>query len=384
MSFRADPAWQADTLAFVPYPRGLITSRQYTTSPASLDEAVRHQRLRFRRVAETWVAAFPRSPGALEALATSLAMLSDAAAIDTLRRARQLVHDPSERLRMAGAEVWLHVAFGLPFHRQRLELARDLADSLLGRNPPGAAGDPRLLAGLAVLTGRAAAAGAYMRDPRVGEELGVPQPLRPTAQVLLVYAALGGPADSLTALERDLRSAIRNLTPEVDRERAVDQWLVRAATLAFTTHRFESLPVLAGRDNYLLEFQLWWVAQDTAGLRRRLAEQRESRRPMSPEMLTLDGLYPEAELLAAMGDAHMAVEWLDPTLAVLSRKSTRELADPVRAASLVRALALRARLDRRLGDHDGAERWASAVVTLWTDADPWLQQIVQEMRHPLK
>jgi hypothetical protein len=202
--------------------------------------------------------------------------------------------------------------------------------------------------------------------------------------VLLVYAALGGPADSLTALERDLRSAIRNLTPEVDRERAVDQWLVRAATLAFTTHRFESLPVLAGRDNYLLEFQLWWVAQDTAGLRRRLAEQRESRRPMSPEMLTLDGLYPEAELLAAMGDAHMAVEWLDPTLAVLSRKSTRELADPVRAASLVRALALRARLDRRLGDHDGAERWASAVVTLWTDADPWLQQIVQEMRHPLK
>jgi len=381
-SFRADPAWQGDSLAFVPYPRGLITSRQYTTSTAALDEAVRYQRLRFRRVAETWVAAFPRSPGGLEALATSLAMLSDAAAIDTLRRARQLEHEPNERLRMAGAEVWMQVAFGLPFNRKRLERARDLADSLLRRNPPGTAGDPRLLAGLAALTGRAAAGGAYVRDPRVGEELGVPQPLRPTAQVLLMYAALGGPADSLTALERGLQSAIRTITPEVDRDRAVDQWLVRAATLAFATHRFESLPGLAGRDNYLLEFQLHWVAHDTAGLRRRLAEQRESRRPMSPEMFTLDGLYPEAELLAAMGDARMAVEWLDPTLAVLSRKSARELADPVRAASLVRALVLRARLDRQLGDREGAERWAAAVATLWTDADPWLQPIVQEMRRP--
>ena len=44
------------------------------------------------------------------------------------------------------------------------------------------------------------------------------------------------------------------------------------------------------------------------------------------------------------------------------------LADPVAAASLVRAMALRAELAERAGDHRTAALWAAAVVELWTDA----------------
>jgi hypothetical protein len=383
-TFLADPSWQGDTLAFVPYPRQLITSREYTTSTAALDDAVRHQRLRFRRIAEIWAAAAPTNARALEALATSLAMLGDAAALDTLRRARRLVHDPDEGLRMAGVEVWLQVAFGLPFKRGPLERARALADSVLDRYPPGSPGEPRLLASLAALTGRANTAATYMRDSRVADALQVPPPMRPAAQVLLLYAAMGGPADSLMVLEREVEAALRSVVPDVERERAINRWMVRAATLAFPTYRFSSLSRLAGRDNYVLEFQLRWVNHDTAGLRRGLADQRESRRPMSPELLTLDGLYPEAELLASLGEIRVAAEWLEPTLVVLPRKAARELADPIRAASLVRALALRARLDEQLSDHVGAARWASAVVTLWSAADPFLQPTVQQLRRMAK
>lgn len=376
--FRADPSWEGDTLAFVPYPLHALTSQQYTTSPAALDEAVRQQRIRFRRFAQIWTAAFPANAGALEALATSLAMLGDAAAIDTLRRAVHAAQDPVERLRLTGVEVWLNVAFGLPSDQRRLQRARTLADSLLRRHPPGGSADPGLLAGLAALTGKADLAADYLRQPTVGETMHVPPPLRPTAQVLLIYAAFGGPADSLDTLERDLLAALPRLTEGPDREAAVNGWLVRAATLAFPRHRFASLRDLAGRDNPLLEFEVPWADHDTASASRQLHE-REKSRP-SPEHMTLDGLCQEAEVLAALGDPRGAVQRLGPTLAVLPRKAPRELANPVRAASLMRALALRARLHAQLGDHAGGARWAAAVVTLWSDADAFLQPTVRELR----
>jgi tetratricopeptide (TPR) repeat protein len=377
-SFRADPSWEGDTVAFVPYPSQALTSQQYTTSPAALDEAVRQQRIRFRRFAQIWTAAFPTNAGALEALATSLAMLGDAAAIDTLRRAVRAAQDPGERLRLTGVEVWMNVAFGLPSDQSRLQRARALADSLLRRHPPGGSADPGLLAGLAALTGKADLAADYLRQPTVGEAMHVPPPLRPAAQVLLIYAAFGGPVDSLEALERDFLASLPRVTERPDREAAVDRWLVRAATLAFPRHEFASLRDLADRDNPLLAFEIPWADHDTASASRQLHEREKSR--VAPEHMTLDGLCQEAEVLAALGDPRGAVQRLAPTLAVLPRKAPRELANAVRAASLMRALALRAGLQAQLGDHAGAARWAAAVVTLWSDADAFLQPTVRELR----
>jgi hypothetical protein len=204
--------------------------------------------------------------------------------------------------------------------------------------------------------------------------------MRATAPPLLLYAALGGPADTLALLERELRSVIEHGLPADQRDRAIDEWLVRAATLAFPTHRFESLPQLASRDNYLLEMQLVWAAGDTLGVRRRLAELRGLRQDLSPASLTLDGLYPEADLLLRIGEPRLAIEWLDPTLMTLPQASPESFADPVRAAALVRTLALRARLAELVGDRVGASRWASAVTTLWSDADAFLQPTVATLR----
>jgi hypothetical protein len=87
----------------------------------------------------------------------------------------------------------------------------------------------------------------------------------------------------------------------------------------------------------------------------------------------MDAVYPEAALLAEMRDAAGAIAWLDPTLNAVAGILPQALDDPVTVGSLVRAMALRAELARRLGDRANAERWGRAVAVLWAEADPFLQ-----------
>jgi len=68
--------------------------------------------------------------------------------------------------------------------------------------------------------------------------LGVPAPLRASAPPLLAYAALGGPPDTLAALERSVREAIEQRLPPGERLSASLQWLAWPATLAFPAYRF--------------------------------------------------------------------------------------------------------------------------------------------------
>lgn len=87
----------------------------------------------------------------------------------------------------------------------------------------------------------------------------------------------------------------------------------------------------------------------------------------------MDAVYPEAALLAEMGDPAGAVAWLDPTLNVVAAILPQALDDPVTVGSLVRAMALRAELARDLSDRPTVERWGKAVAALWAEADPFLQ-----------
>ena len=133
----------------------------------------------------------------------------------------------------------------------------------------------------------------------------------------------------------------------------------------------------------LLDLQAAWADGDTLAVRRGLNTMREGRREILPADLTLDALYPEAELLNALGDRRGAAAWLDPTLQALFQVAPHaptSRISAVRAAALVRAMALRARLAEGLGDREGAARWAAAVRILWSDADSFLQPEVQQLR----
>ena len=99
--FAAAPAWEGDSVAFVPYP--LHTHRlRLTVAPAARDEAVRQLRSRLRDVALAWMSTSPGDAGALEALAVSLAMLGNPGALDTLRRARALARHRADGSRQSG------------------------------------------------------------------------------------------------------------------------------------------------------------------------------------------------------------------------------------------------------------------------------------------
>ncbi len=349
--FAAYPLWQGDTLAFVPYPTKEILS-----------------------------AAYPRSADAMEALAIALELLGDPSALDTLRRARAVASSPGERVRAAGSEVWMRVKFSVPSDLVGLQSARALADSQLRSYALAEAPEPEVLASLAALTGRAQLAAALKRPTEVPAGWEGPPELEWMAVRLLTFAALGGPVDSLRVLERTVGTTIDRTIVMPARRRARLQWLARPATLAFPEYRFQSLPGLVGTGDYLVDAQMAFARGDTAFVRSLYAELRAARRHLPPGDLTIDALYPEAWLLAALGDDRAAIAWLDPTLVSLLSTPPELLVEPANAAALVRAMALRADLADRMGERGTAARWAAVVVALWSDADPFLQPLVRRMR----
>ncbi len=371
--FSANMTWAGDSLAYVPFPKAPGAPHVVYALDAQ-NEAVRRQRELLRAHASYWVSAFPASADAHHLLAMALAALGDPAAVDVLAQAATLVARPEERLRVASADVALQLAFALrDGDTLRLRRVRRLADSLLQRaahSPPGAT---LLHTSLAALTGRANAAALSARSAAVSDAFAVPRVLRETAAPLLLFAALGGPADSLRLLEERMASQIAHAIPPPERVGRRMEFLARAASMAFPLHRFIRLDSLAAEGDPLVALQALLVRGDTSGVRRGLQQIAAQRRDLTPETLALDALAPEAALWLALGDPAAAAAWVDPTLAVLPQIEPGPLASPLRAASLVRTLLVRAEAAEQLGDVRTATLTRSALRILLSDADPFLR-----------
>jgi hypothetical protein len=190
---------------------------------------------------------------------------------------------------------------------------------------------------------------------------------------------MGGPVDSIRLLTRQLESIVDRMMPGDDRATAELDWLARAASLAFPAYRLQSVVRLRGRGDYLIDAQAALLSGDSGQVRRILSDVQASRRLTRPADLMLDAVYPEAFLLAAIGDDRGAIAWLDPTLGSIAATAPYTLVDVTRAGALLRAMALRADLAQRVGDHETARIWARATQVLWSDADPFLQPLVERM-----
>jgi tRNA A-37 threonylcarbamoyl transferase component Bud32/tetratricopeptide (TPR) repeat protein len=368
--------WENDSLVILP-----LSGAQVPAGPGSfaMDEAVHKQRLRFRDVAHRWKGAYPRSPDAVEAVAIALEMLGDEAALDTLRLARNLARDPDDRLRMAINEVLMRVKFSAapPQNLAGLRRSRELADSILTANPPAAGvGDGERLAALAALTGRATLAAAYSRLVEGDETLPA---LSRTGPALIAFASLGGPQDSLWALEAVVERGVQSL-PESQRADARRNWLTRAALLGFPSGLMRTLPRAGNTGLRLGNAIASAVAGDTTDVLRRTAAITAERRFLRPADITTDGVFPVAAALVAVGALDTAISRLDPTLLSLQFTSSEDLSLVYRTGPLVRAMALRADLADSKGDSATARTWASAVTTLWANADPFLNPVLLRMR----
>ncbi len=356
-------SWEGDSLVVVPFPAGWVWDGDPRAAPRHGAAAIRHQRQFFHDLTTTWVTAYPRSAQAVAALAVALELLHDPAALDTLRRARSLADDPAERQRIAGAEVWMQLKFALPADLEGVSAAKALADSLLASYPAASGPDPLLFAGLAVLTGRSGLAAALARRAAVTGQWSLPPLIARSASAFAVFAALGGPADSLDALEPQVAAGINSLG-DPEQQRARMDWLARPATIAFPDHPMPVLRRLAGEGYDLVDAQAALLRGDTTAVRRILGAAASARLSNAAEDRTLDVLYPEASLWAALGDARKAAGWLDPTLAALANTPPQSLTDPTRVGCLIRAMALRVKLARLLGDSETAALWSRPFAIL--------------------
>jgi len=378
-SFLARPSWEGDSLVFIPFPRHDVISDAPRTRPASLGEATLRQRQLFHRVALAWATAHPDDPQALETLASALELQFDPSALDTLRRARRVAGTRKDALRLATTEFWLRLKFALPDDLRGLAAVRTLGDSLLDPTLGSDAPPPITLRGIATLLGKANAAVGFNIAVETRGTGRVSRALVRDAPALEVYAALGGPLDSLRQVESRLVSAIETGLLEAERDKARQEYLGLPASMMYPEATFQSLPELAGLGDPLVDAQVAAVAGRFDSVRAYLHVRREAHRRHAPQDLTFDGLYPQAKLLLILGDVAGAADWLDPTLESVRRAPSTTLSTISGAGTLVRAMAFRAELAERLGNAREASRWARAVAELWRGGDEFLQPTVRRM-----
>jgi tRNA A-37 threonylcarbamoyl transferase component Bud32/tetratricopeptide (TPR) repeat protein len=380
--FRTAPSWQGDSLVLIPFPTGLEQLAPERTLSATTVEAVDHQRVMFRDLAASWRRTFPDEVVPREAMTVALELLGDSTALDTLREARRLASDDEQRIRLAAEEVWLRVKFGVPDNVASLTMARELADSLLRAGLRAPSSSDELLANLAVLSGKADAAATLARRAAEQERPWGTLPARTSssARALLVFSTLGGPADSLRGLEPHVAAEIRAAVASKQQYAVFSALLGQAAGLSFPIYRFESLTVLAGHDNPILDAQAAYAKGDLGGAHQILENEQKFRASVRPADMTLDITYSGAWTLAAIGDRAAAVQWLDPVLNAAQLYPPQVISRLANAGALMRAMILRAELARASGDSATARRWARPVAILWRDADPFLRSVVREMQ----
>ncbi len=383
--FYALPARVSDTLAFTPYATQQIAAGLPETRPASHPDAIEHSRGVLRELFVEWARAVPYRSEPHERLAQVLESLGEIRSNpDTLssallenRRAYALAADPTKRLRLELARARLALKL------EDFAEARRLCDSLLAAHPRPVGDHALLLSGAAALLGRvhrtAQLLEAYAPLQRE-RATRVEHPLRlvETANRFLGYAAFGAPRDSLRALEQRSFSHLRSLVPAEGWYVVERSLLERPRGLAFG----ELGPTAPHRDTtsgwMLIRVQAA-LAQNDAPRLRRLIEGFESQyRPYRPGDRPFEGIYQIARIHVAIGDTVRAIEALDALLTNLEIGNPW-LLEPVEAAAMIRAMALRSELAGVRSEHAVASRWARAVTTLWRDADSELAPVVRRM-----
>jgi tetratricopeptide (TPR) repeat protein len=388
--FAAFVSLDHDTIAFIPRPRDRVFAGEPGTIPATLSDAVVRNRKLLRDIAAHWVQTFPGSADAHESLARASELTGqiaatgpgDSSAVTSLRRARDLSRDSVQQLRLAITDTRLRVKTG------RFADARALADSLLRARLTPSPTDARSLAGLAALTGRTDALVGLLRRsassillPGPAQPEHPPAPVSEAAAALLGFAVMGAPADSITTLARALDQRVREWVGRGEQASTRSALMDVAMELAFPAVGMGPVPGPPASDSYLRALERDLAARRYDQLRAGFARL-DSQRANVPRSgdVAIDGTYVEAWLLASMGDTTAAARRLDRTLESLPTLGTDLMEQIPQTAALPRAMTLRADLAARTGDAATARRWASAVVALWSGANPSLQATVARMR----
>jgi DNA-binding SARP family transcriptional activator len=375
--FAAFAGWESDTIAFVPFPLDAIQRGVPGSTPETTLEAVANNKETLRRLTALWVVSSPDSPDAFEAQASVLEQLGEldvsrggTTATQALARARQLSRVPDQALRLAVTDVRFRVK------RSRFAEARALADSLLASWPDPNSVVAQWLAPTAALTGRANLAAKLQRiaaplapPPFTGaRRVETPMPVTGSWLALTTFAAMGGPADSISATYAQLESLLRLIQPATrsalrsamlqEPARFLYDWLPDSARTAVDS---AADPVIAMRASLR--------SGRRADVRQRLAALERSRAGFRLADRWPDAVLLESRIMLALGDTVSVVNVLDPYLDALPVLNSAALDRVQTAASLMHLFKLRVDLAAVRRDSSALARWTRAAQELRSSAD---------------
>ncbi|MEO7712934.1 MAG: serine/threonine-protein kinase [Gemmatimonadaceae bacterium] len=394
-TFVAYPSFEAETLAFVPRPYGLLANAAIKPSTEHL--AVRWSVETFEQIMAEWVHAFPARADAQEgyssAIESSIAVGGSVErlgeALAAARRAVAATTNRDQKVSRTASVVRLLLKM------DSLPASRALADSTLREWQSPTATQAGYLASLAALTGRARlgarlaarSASDTQHVPFVtaaGRKASFPLSVLAGALELRIYASLGGPRDSLReVLLRTNRLIDANIAPKA-RGDARQALFRNSFALAYDAlEPYATFPIDAGRDD-VLAMRIALAAADTPSVRRHSRDFDSSVGHLLPGTLGIERLHQQASVLLALRDTAAAVERLDAALAALPRVRRMITKVPLQAGAVGRIMMLRAQLAMGIGDRATAERWTRDAMILWSDADADLRAPLEHLQLQLK
>ena len=401
--FTAWPAFDNDTLAYIPYPVATRGAPTRVGTP-SLDGVLARNLARLSALSANWVRAAAGDPYAREFRARMLEASGElegddgGALADILmaRRAGQQTdesnHDKYLRdLRSGTTHVRLLVKL------QRFPAARLVADSLLALPAASALEDSAqdnadaMLISLAALTGHPARiiateskhAADYPVRLASGAVRTLPPEVGADALKLETYAAFGVPRDSIEIITSRIGAKLEALFPPSEVANVRSSILRRPLSLA-TPEIGPRLASSLGESRDLFVQALRALAGNDRQTARHLADSIDAlHSENAPSEITMDIVLEDAWLKSAIGDPDGAIATLDRAFGGISKAPSNLIGSSglpaALPAALVRAMLLRSKLAAERGDRMSATRWSAAARALWGGGDPEVRALLQRI-----
>jgi hypothetical protein len=360
------------------------------TMIADADEAARVGRERLRPLLVGWARQSSNDPDAHEMLALllenmgAIAQMGDdhVTALGEVERARALEKAPDKAMRLATMHARLLL------RARQHEAVASLADSLFAGHPEPAGPEAELLMPLAMLTGRARLATSLLtqvsaksnravRGPD-GRMVELPPPVVAERADFLVRATLG-------LCDEQVKSAPARLVGQLDAAfpagvpRGVESsFMERVVVLALPCLGPSVMRTLREPGRQLLSWVRAYDPADTAFAAEFAA--RLGARALPAADAGMDAVVVDALARLAMKDSAGALQALTFGLDRIPLITRGVFSSEWVVGSMPRGMALAAGIADGLGNREVAHRWATAVVALWSQADPELQPEVHRLR----
>jgi hypothetical protein len=189
---------------------------------------------------------------------------------------------------------------------------------------------------------------------------------------------MGGPADSIHAVADRLEQKLAPLFPEAQLPAIRMAIFLTPLSLAAPSIGPARIAALGPSSDPFVNAARALAARNIARARAYADSIDAFHAEFAPGEITMDAVLRHGWLLSAIGDTAGAVRLLDNSLRGLSKMPANALRESI-AASLVRAIILRAEIAWKQNDRPAAEEWSRAALALWGRGDPEPRARVMEL-----